>query len=244
MPKIIEYPRASLRASLDLAKHISELGGSAKVPTVAEKMGSSVSGAFAALISSAGKFSLVSHSSGTLSTTPLYREYRLAYSEDDAIKVLQKAFLSVPLFQKVYSKFLGQKLPLDILNKLLVREYQVDEVMASRVATYLVDAARAAKLIDDQNVFVGEKGEKMDGDGGDDGCEGSTAGPGDDETKKTASKSKEADSSLQFYTVQFSGPGINSTISIREAEDLDIVEATLKKIKRKMGEASSTPPIQ
>ena len=239
MPKLIEYPRASLKASLDLAKNVSELGGGAKIATVAEKMGLKVSGAFAALIGAAAKFSLVTSSSGVLSTTPLYREYKLAYTENDANEVLKRAFLAVPLFQKVHQKFYGQKLPIEILDKLIAREFEVDEGIASRVATYLTDAARAAKLLDEQNVFT------MVPEGPPQAGENDPEKPSRPDLRESQSNdiSNFEDSKGQHYVVQFFGPGMDSKISIREAEDLEIVEATLRKIKRKMGEAGETSPI-
>lgn len=58
MPKVLEYPRASLKASLELSKAIADLGGSAKVETVADKMGLKVGGSFQALMGAAKKYGL------------------------------------------------------------------------------------------------------------------------------------------------------------------------------------------
>ncbi len=148
MPKVLEYPRASLKASLDLSKAISDLGGSAKIEIVAEKMGLKVSGSFQALIGAAKKYGLAETSRGQLTITGLYREYKHAYSDEEAAKVLRKAFLGVPLFQKAYDRFRDSKLPIDILDRVLIREFDVDEAMASRVVGYLLEAGRLAKLLD------------------------------------------------------------------------------------------------
>ena len=36
------------------------------------------------------------------------------------------------------------------------------------------------------------------------------------------------------FSVKIQGPGINSTLVIREEEDLDIVEVMLKKVRKKL----------
>ena len=63
MPKIIDYPRASLSRALALAEAVDKLGGEASDASVADHMGNKVGGAFNALVGAAVKFGLVSKTS-------------------------------------------------------------------------------------------------------------------------------------------------------------------------------------
>lgn len=237
MPKIIEYPRASLKASLDLARAVSDLGGSAKTETTAESMKLKVSGAFAALIGAAGKYGLVESSRGQLTITGLYREYKHAYDDNEAAAVLKRAFLNVPLFQKVYDRFKGVKLPVDILGRMFIREFEVDEGMASRVAGYLLDSAKMAKIIGDDNVFIISHDEKMIT------MESHTSPECDTEMEEKSATDSQVAKPASEYTIHFRGPGIDSNISVSDEDDMLIVQATLNKIKKFLNEIKRiTPP--
>src|SRR4030042_1425795 len=111
MPKILEYPTASIKKSLGLAKAVDELGGSSSLAMCAEKLGKKVSGGFREVVHSANKYNFLSQKKGTLTIAPLYRDIKLAYDEKEKETLLQKAFLNVSLFQKIYNRFKGQKLP-------------------------------------------------------------------------------------------------------------------------------------
>jgi len=226
MPKIIEYPRASFKNSLQLAKAVDDLGGSCDIKTAAEKMGKKLSGGFTALTSAASKFGFIKMTKGTLSLEQTYKNYKLAYDEEEKTKVLRKSFLSVPLFKRIYDKYQDVKLPLDLLDKVLIREFGVEEKMASRAAGYFVDAAKQVKLLNPDNSFnsTNEKGNLSV-----------------DETEKNeeASGLKEEDNFVKSnkpnnYVVQIRGPNINQTIEIEEADHITLVEAAMNIIKKKL----------
>ncbi len=228
MPRVVEYPHSSLRASLDLSKAISDLGGSAKLETVAEKMGLKVSGSFRALISGAKKYGVADIAGGQLTVTSLYKEYKHAYSDDEAAKVLRKAFFAIPLFQKIYDRFRNTKLPTDILAKVLIREFEVDEAQASRVVGYLLDAGRLSRLLDDNHSFIHE-------DTVSDDTEDSVNQNVGQETEENQ-KSEDPISTVNFdhYIVHFKGPGIDSKIQVTDEDDITIVQAMLSKIAKKL----------
>lgn len=97
MPKIIDYPRASLSRALALAEAVDKLGGEASDASVADHMGNKVGGAFNALVGAAVKFGLVSKTSGRIKTEPLYQDYKLAYTDVQKQEAIRKFFLSAPL---------------------------------------------------------------------------------------------------------------------------------------------------
>lgn len=203
----------------------------------AEKLGKKVGGAFRHLISAANKYGLLENKRGQLTTTPLYREYKLAYSDEERLATLRKAFLSVPVFGQLFDRFRGGKVPIEILDKLLIKEFEVDERLASRVAGYFVDAARTTELLDASNTLSG-------------GTDADVAGESDlpssdsdeddmDSNPTTRGESHESAQAARVYSVQLRGPGIDSTIRLIDEDDLDILEAMLKKVRRRLAEGES-----
>jgi hypothetical protein len=231
MPKILEYPTASIKRSLRLAKAVDELGGSSSLDMCAERLGKKVSGGFREVIHSATKYNFLIQKKGILTITPLYKEIKLAYNEKEAENLKQKAFLNVPLFQKIYDRFKGQKLPVDIFDKLLIKEFNVSERMASRVEKYFIEGAKEIGLLTSDNMVIASA----------ETCNKPTDEDSESQFDKLESETtnfeKQAYSSPQgSYSVKIFGPGMNSTISIMEEEDLEIVEKMLAKIKKKLHE--------
>ena len=150
----VDYPHASIKKSLELAEAAHDLGGNCSVEMCADKLGKKVGGAFNATMSAAKKYGLVDVRHGQVTTTELFREYRLAYDDEERRQKLQYSFLGVPLFQTIYDRFHSGKLPVEIFEKFLVRELGVSEQNASRVAKYFIDGAKAAGLLSGDNTFV------------------------------------------------------------------------------------------
>ena len=153
MPKVIEYPRASLKNSLALALAVDQLGGSCNKATCAEQMGKKVSGGFLALVAAATKFGFVKMTRGTITLTQMYKDYKLSYDENEKLNHLRKAFFGIPLFKNMYDKWKDVKLPVNILDKAIVREFHVEEKIASRVSKYFIDAAKTVRLLNPDNSF-------------------------------------------------------------------------------------------
>lgn len=229
MPKIAEYPVASIKKSLELAQAVDELGGSSTVEVCAEKLGKQVSGGFHQIIQSAVKYGFIVRKKGVLTILPCYRDIKLAYNENERTNLLQKAFLNVPLFQKVCNRFANQKLPVEILNKLLIKEFDVPEKMARLVKTHFIGGAKEVGLITPDNIIVLDRGSQDDAILSDMANQKNSF-----ERDEIDSRESKVASSPNSYIVKFLGPGINSTITINELEDLAIVKVILNKVEKKL----------
>ena len=229
MPKTVGYTFASINKSLELARAVDELGGNSSVAMCAEKLGKKVSGGFQQIIQSAAKYGFVERQKGELATTSLFKDIKLAYSDSERKKLLQIAFLNVPLFKVLCDRFNNQEIPISHFNKLLIKEYGVSENMGQRVKTHFVDGAKEVGLMSPDNRIVSTL--NLDGADTDAGPSSSDVGVAGVEENQQ-SPSLDTDS----YSVKISGPGICSTISIADEGDLEIVEIMLKKIKKKLGD--------
>ena len=223
MPKILEYPRDSLFRSLELAEAADSLGGSATIDLCAEKLGRKNSGAFAALVGAAGKYGFVEVSKSRISTTELFTRYKHAYDEAEKKGVLGEAINNVPVFAQLIERFEGKKVPEDILEKMLVREFGVSTREASKVANYFLEAIDAA------GVLNGESGVESRQPSGE-RDEGSAS---ENQPTKSHKRSEPEDGDFRVTIV---GPGFHSEIKIGDEDDLAIVEAMLSKVRRKLSE--------
>jgi hypothetical protein len=225
MPKITDYPRAPLDRAFALAEAVDKLGGEATAEMTAESMGNKIGGAFASLIGAAVKYGLIANSKGRLKTAPLFQDYKLAYNESQKKEAVRKAFLNAPLFTAIVTRLQGQTMP-GHFEKLLIREHSVPEDSASRIVGYFTEGARAAGLLD-SNGTIGAA---------------TVTSP----SQRSAAPTQEADSDdlqddaesgapapfIRGYTVRITGPGIDTKIAIKDEEDIEIVDVTLKKVRK------------
>jgi hypothetical protein len=228
MPKIVDYPRASLSNAVEVASAVYDLGGQSSIHTCADKMGKSVSGAFKALVSAADKFQLIENQRGELTCTELFNKYKHAYSEEEEKGLLQKAFLSSGVFASLYDRFRGRKVPADILDRMLVREFDVPPKLASRISGYFIKGASEVGLLDANHQLLDIESDHQ----------AESIQHVDAEISIQAQDTEKAEVLLNnpdAYSVSFVGPGLNTTIEVTEGYDLLIVEAVLKKIKMKLG---------
>ena len=232
MPRATEYPRRSLSDALKLAETVSNLGGKCSVETCAESMKRKVSGAFAALVNAAVKYGLVTSKSSELAVTEQFNRYRLAYDEKEKRELLRQAFLNVPLFSQVFTQFRNGELPPgDILTKILIREFDVNENLASALYLYFIEGATESGLLSEDGKFVES-----------DVAEGEVEQtPVHDESDRQEHAPQPIATSVadDEFSITIVGPGLNSTLAIRDPEDLLIVDAMLKKVQRKL-EAAGT----
>lgn len=240
MPKQIDYPRASLRNSLELANAIHELGGKCSVGLAADKLGKKVSGAFQALIGSASRFGLVVNKKGQLESTLLFRNYKLAYSENEAKEALSKAFLTPPLFRSIFDRFEGLQLPLGHFENMLIREFDVPDQISSRVSKYFLDGAKQCDLIGPGNLLQQlsdtsiHDAEDEDEDDSLQNRDMISASSDSDDVLNNQADAQEDILETGKFSVRIKGPGMDSVIVIHEEEDLDIVKAMLKKVGKKL----------
>jgi hypothetical protein len=232
MPKAVDYPRASLSNAVEVASAVYDLGGQSSIHTCADKMGKSVSGAFSALVSAADKFKLIKNLRGELTCTELFNKYKHAYSEEEEKSLLQKAFLSSGVFASLYDRFRGREIPADILDRMLVREFEVPTRLASRISGYFIKGAREVGLLDaDNKLFDNENKQQDEGIQSDD----SDISMQYQDRVEIKSEIETLHTNPDVYSVRFVGPGLNTTIEVTEGYDLLIVEAVLNKIKMKLG---------
>jgi hypothetical protein len=228
MPRKVDYPRATINNCLDLAKAVDQLGGISSFETCAEHMGKKVSGAFNAIIHTSTKFGFTTNKSGQLQTTDLYKNYKLAYNDNEKREILRKAVFNVPVFRQLYEKFKEVKLPVKMLDKILVREFDVDDNYGGRVAKYFVEAAKLSHLLRNDFTFTSDtKEEKINEETLNENQESIN-----DIKIPDVNKIPAVENDLN-YKVDILGPGMNSSIEINEEEDFIILEAMIKKIRKK-----------
>ncbi|MPQ60158.1 hypothetical protein [Duganella sp. FT27W] len=238
MAKIIDYPRTSLRSALQLADAVDGFAGSCSAELAAEKLGKKISGAFAAQIGSAVKFGLIENKKSKLSVTPMYRNYKLAYTPAEEASVLREAFLLPPLFSSIYNRFKGQKLPIEHFEKMLMKEFHVPDDISSRVASYFLDGAKLSGLLGTDNTWLEGKDDVQSAE-----FEETNVIEVDDDVSPPINRnngptrdfhSNQTDSSGKSaaYQLEIRGPGINFSITIGEEDDLEIVQIMLKKISK------------
>ena len=235
MPKVINYPRASFQAAMAIAKAVYELGGTCKLDTCAHHMNMRDGGGFRSKVAAAVKFGLLSHTTGNLSHTAIYKQIHLAYNDEDRIKYMQKAFLKPQVFLGVLQRFNGNQLQVKILDKMLIMEYDVDSKVAGRVAKYLTSGAKKVGILTANNRVELPSIEVT---------ENSSYSESEKEINKkggplqTSTQLPPLPSGVlanpQEYLVQVGGPGINLTVTIHELGDFQVLDVVLKRIKEKL----------
>lgn len=248
MPKVVDYPLFPFARVMELAHTVDYLGGSCTIADCAHHMKKKISGGFGVLISSAIKHDLVHRKGDRLSISDLYKKIKFSYSPAEKIAAQRLSFLHPVLYRKVYDRFKGKELPLPMLDKLLIREFQVEEKASIKIAGYFVDGLKPLQLIRDGKLLAVDNDaiaavikeepvqmsiplappeeEQQKGN-----VQHSLT---DTEDKNNRTSYPEQDNTDKFV-ISIQGNGINSTMNIDTQEDFQIVEAILAKIKRKLG---------
>ena len=154
MPKLIDYPRTTYATAWELSEVVDDTGGKCAIDTAARKLNRKVSGSFKAIIGSAVKFGLLTSKRELLSTTTLFRRIKHAYDKQEELLFHREAFLNPPLFTQLCRKFRSRELPVQMLDVMLIREFDVEEINAQAVAKVFTDGARMVGLLDEQNVVA------------------------------------------------------------------------------------------
>lgn len=240
MPKNLNYPLASFQKAYELADAVNALGGSCTIENCAEKMKRKVSGGFMVIISSAQKFKLIYSEKSLITTTEEYKLIKYSYTNSERVDLLKQAFLSPQVFSLLYERFKGKELPIDMLDKILIREFGVEESTAGRVAGYFVDGLKTYGLLNGSTVLSLKQ-------------EDSETLPAQTETKSSEPEVKllknepvpkeenalNEDASftnqgLKNYELQLTGPGLHAKFTIESEEDLVIAEAILNKLRKQI----------
>ncbi len=238
MPKILNYPLSSFQKSYEVAEAADSLGGVCNVETCAQRLDKKVSGGFMTILSSAQKYGLIDVVKGTITVTEDFKLIKHSYTNEEKNTLLQKAFLSPQVFSSLYERFIDRELPIKLLDKIMIREFGVDENVASRVSGYFVDGLKEFNLIDSNNIVTRQNNE----------AKSKPEIVQQVQIEKNAQqeiKITQPTSSLieinneEGFIVHIYGPGLNNKIKIDEEEDLLIVEAILKKVKKALRGADS-----
>lgn len=223
MPKLVDYPRSSLKKSFQLAEAVDQLGGTCTRASCADKLGMKVGGGFNRKIGGAIKFNLIESQKGSLTVSELYKLIKHSYNEEEKQQYQIEVFLNPPIFRKIFERFKNKQLPVEMLDKLLIREFNVDEREASRVAKYFVNGAKYLDIINGENFLVDsqltKKPEKV--------IQGQKQIELKDSTQILSDINKN-------YIVHISGPEMDSKIIINEKDDIEIVNVMLKKVVKKL----------
>ena len=154
MPKLIDYPRTSYSGAWEVADIVDDTGGKCALETCARKLNRKVSGSFKAIVGSAVKFGLLTSKREILTTTTLFRRIKHAYDKQEELLFHREAFLTPPLFTQLCRKFRSRELPVAMLDVLLTREFDVEEINAQGVSKAFVEGARMVNLLDEHNVVA------------------------------------------------------------------------------------------
>jgi hypothetical protein len=154
MPKLIDYPRTSYSGAWEVAEVVDDTGGKCALETCARKLNRKVSGSFKAIVGSAVKFGLLTSKREMLTTTTLFRRIKHAYDKQEELLFHREAFLTPPLFTQLCRKFRSRELPVAMLDVLLIREFDVEEINAQGVSKAFVDGARMVNLLDEHNIVA------------------------------------------------------------------------------------------
>jgi hypothetical protein len=71
---------------------------------------------------------------------------KLAYDDEQKNRSTRQALLTPPLFANLAKRLEGKPIP-EYLDKLVIREHQVPQVIANRIAGYFLDGARDSGMI-------------------------------------------------------------------------------------------------
>ena len=154
MPKLIDYPRTTYASAWEVAEVVDDTGGKCTLETCARKLDRKVSGSFKAIVGSAVKFGLLTSKRELLSTTTLFRRIKHAYDKQEELLFHREAFLTPPLFTQLCRKFRQRELPVQMLDVMLIREFDVEEINAAAVAKAFTEGARAVGLLDEHNTVA------------------------------------------------------------------------------------------
>jgi len=235
---MVDYPRASFARALKLSESVDYLGGKCTFDTCAHKMGMTVNGGFKDIVGASVKFNLVQNSKGSLTNTDLYKLIKHAYTDEEKLINYRKAFLSAPVFYSIYERFRGKELPVGMLDKLLIREFDIDESIASRIKKYFIEGAKFISILDERNNLISFS---LDEHSSTEMVESEIENNNIAVSENTPSNTKQPfdnfiilNDSSKEYIVHIKGPDIDSRIVINEEDDLDIVNVMLNKLRKKV----------
>jgi hypothetical protein len=93
------------------------------------------------------KHGLISKDKEILKITDLFKNIKLSYTDKEKLDNMAKAFLLPDTYREILERFNGKALPIDVLDKMLIKEYQVTNDISQTVANNLIKGAEQLGLI-------------------------------------------------------------------------------------------------
>ncbi len=248
MPKIVEYPLAPFDKVFKLAESVDYLGGSCTIQDCAASMKKKVTGGFGILISSGIKHDLVIRRRDRLLLSEQFNRIKFSYDNAEKIENQRISFFHPALYQKIRERFHDKELPVTMLPKLLIREFQVEPEVSEKIAGFFLDGVKQLHLLQDGKLLGNLKAANEQPFS----IPHTTTAPPPAE-KQVQIPFREAElpgneipvantrpekmpaapaSTPDQYTIIVKGKGLESTIVVHDLDDLVIVEALLSKIRK------------
>ena len=206
MPRKLDYPLTTIEKALLSANIAYGLGNTFTKEKFALKLNKKISGHFNTLIASITKFDLLKTKKNQIIITDLMKNIRLSYSEEEKKKYLQESFLKVPLYKKLWQNYETKKIPTEILEKILVKEYDVPSTIATKVKNNFLADLKFLNLH-------------------------TSLGPQNIPSPTPEKNQKNHEPPNTTYSVHITGPNLNLEMEIKTPDDLKIVEMVLEKIR-------------
>ncbi|PJE81585.1 hypothetical protein COU58_01410 [Candidatus Pacearchaeota archaeon CG10_big_fil_rev_8_21_14_0_10_32_42] len=136
-----DFPLTTLIVAEDVARAVNGAGGKISAKAISASLGNIKGGALARKVASAKRWGLIK-GTGMLEITPLGKKVIMYLDEKDLAKSRKEAFLTVPLFAELYTRF-GNTTPSDqAFVAILVREYDLSERDAKTMLTLYKEATK------------------------------------------------------------------------------------------------------
>ena len=136
MPKKISYPPRGMdiKEAIELAKILYNNGKKLKVGTYADLLNmAETGGAFRTKVNTLIKYGLIEKKNDYILTTDLLKKIINAYTENERKELIFKAISNMPLYKKLLDVYSETGLDIKNLDKILIREFEVNERSAKLV---------------------------------------------------------------------------------------------------------------
>lgn len=156
IPKKLSYPvdGMSLIQARELISNLHELGGKATIGLFAEKIEMSErSGTFRAKLSSLSKYNLIEYGEIDIELTGLGIQILNAYTAEEEKLFLFKSLISIPIFAEIIDRFYHTKLDFEILDRILIREYGVNNKHVQTLKKSFIKSSKFIDLLNDDGIF-------------------------------------------------------------------------------------------
>lgn len=147
----VDYLSSGLKIeeAQNLIEKLYNLGRIAKMETFADEIDMSINGsAFRIKIASMKKMAFFTQEDDMINLTQLGDNVQNAYDEEEKKKLLLHGYMKVKLHSKLIERFRNTGLNTENLDKLLIREYEVNHNYASRVAKSILKSFSYLGVLD------------------------------------------------------------------------------------------------